>query len=58
VVLGGEETRLDRRIARALEGALRHLAANAGDHGVEPPAGASGGKSRSARSIAARPGRG
>ena len=38
VVLDGEETRLDRRIARELEGALRHLVANAVDHGVEPPA--------------------
>jgi chemotaxis protein histidine kinase CheA/CheY-like chemotaxis protein len=38
VVLSGEETRLDRRIARELEGALRHLIANAVDHGVEPPA--------------------
>ncbi|GMU66713.1 MAG: hypothetical protein AMXMBFR36_29870 [Acidobacteriota bacterium] len=38
VALDGEETRLDRRIARELEGALRHLVANAVDHGLEPPA--------------------
>lgn len=37
VELEGEETRLDRRIARDLEGALRHLVANAVDHGVESP---------------------
>ncbi len=37
VELEGEETRLDRRIARELEGALRHLVANAVDHGIESP---------------------
>jgi len=37
VELEGEETRLDRRIARELEGALRHLVANAVDHGIEGP---------------------
>lgn len=37
VELAGEETRLDRRIARELEGALRHLVANAVDHGIESP---------------------
>ncbi|HSM13322.1 MAG TPA: response regulator [Thermoanaerobaculia bacterium] len=38
VELAGETTRLDRRIARELDGALRHLVANAVDHGVEPAA--------------------
>jgi chemotaxis protein histidine kinase CheA len=38
VELAGESTRLDRRIARELDGALRHLVANAVDHGVEPAA--------------------
>lgn len=37
VALEGEETRLDRRIARELEGALRHLVSNAVDHGIESP---------------------
>ncbi|MEO8198185.1 MAG: response regulator [Thermoanaerobaculia bacterium] len=37
VELEGEETRLDRRIASGLEGALRHLVANAVDHGIESP---------------------
>ncbi len=37
IELEGEETRLDRRIARELDGALRHLVANAVDHGIEPP---------------------
>jgi chemotaxis protein histidine kinase CheA/CheY-like chemotaxis protein len=37
VELEGEETRLDRRIARELDGALRHLVANAVDHGIESP---------------------
>jgi chemotaxis protein histidine kinase CheA/CheY-like chemotaxis protein len=37
VELEGEETRLDRRIARELEEALLHLVRNAVDHGVEPP---------------------
>ncbi|HEX9942613.1 MAG TPA: response regulator [Thermoanaerobaculia bacterium] len=37
VELEGEETRLDRRIARELEEALVHLIRNAVDHGVEPP---------------------
>ncbi len=37
VELEGEETRLDRRIARELEGALRHLVGNAVDHGIESP---------------------
>ena len=37
VELEGEETRLDRHIARELEGALRHLVANAVDHGIENP---------------------
>lgn len=50
VALDGEETRLDRRIARELEGALRHLVANAVDHGVEPPAEReAAGKPRAAR---------
>jgi two-component system chemotaxis sensor kinase CheA len=35
VELEGEATRLDRRIASELEGALRHLVANAVDHGIE-----------------------
>ena len=38
VTLEGESTRLDRRIAREIDGALRHLVANAVDHGVEPAA--------------------
>ncbi|HEX5758115.1 MAG TPA: response regulator [Thermoanaerobaculia bacterium] len=38
VELEGEETRLDRRIARDLEEALLHLVRNAADHGIEPPA--------------------
>jgi chemotaxis protein histidine kinase CheA len=37
VELEGEETRLDRRIARELEEALLHLVRNAVDHGVEAP---------------------
>ncbi len=37
VELEGEETRLDRRIARELEEALLHLVRNAVDHGIEPP---------------------
>ncbi|MFY9819917.1 MAG: response regulator [Thermoanaerobaculia bacterium] len=37
VELEGEETRLDRRIARELEEALLHLVRNAVDHGVESP---------------------
>ena len=37
VELEGEETRLDRRIARELEDALLHLLRNAVDHGIEPP---------------------
>jgi two-component system, chemotaxis family, sensor kinase CheA len=37
VVVEGEETRLDRRIARELEEALLHLVRNAVDHGVESP---------------------
>jgi two-component system chemotaxis sensor kinase CheA len=37
VVVEGEETRLDRRIARELEEALLHLVRNAVDHGVEAP---------------------
>lgn len=35
VVVEGEDTRLDRRIARELEEALLHLVRNAVDHGVE-----------------------
>jgi chemotaxis protein histidine kinase CheA/CheY-like chemotaxis protein len=35
VVVEGEETRLDRRIARELEEALLHLVRNAVDHGIE-----------------------
>ncbi len=38
VELAGEDTRLDRRIARDLEAALIHLVRNAVDHGIEPPA--------------------
>ncbi len=34
----GEETRLDRRIARELEDSLLHLVRNAVDHGIEMPA--------------------
>ena len=37
VELEGEDTRLDRRIARELDEALIHLVRNAVDHGVEPP---------------------
>jgi len=37
VELIGEETRLDRRIARELDEALLHLVRNAVDHGIEPP---------------------
>ncbi len=37
VDLEGEETRLDRRIARELEETLVHLIRNAVDHGIEPP---------------------
>jgi two-component system, chemotaxis family, sensor kinase CheA len=37
VVVEGEDTRLDRRIARELEEALLHLVRNAVDHGVEAP---------------------
>jgi two-component system chemotaxis sensor kinase CheA len=36
VELEGEETRLDRRIARELDEALIHLVRNAVDHGIEP----------------------
>jgi two-component system chemotaxis sensor kinase CheA len=35
VVVEGEDTRLDRRIARELEEALLHLMRNAVDHGIE-----------------------
>lgn len=35
VVVVGEDTRLDRRIARELEEALLHLVRNAVDHGIE-----------------------
>ncbi len=38
ITLDGQETRLDRRIARELEEALLHLVRNAIDHGIEPPA--------------------
>jgi chemotaxis protein histidine kinase CheA/CheY-like chemotaxis protein len=38
VELEGEETRLDRRIARELEEALLHIVRNAVDHGIESPA--------------------
>ena len=48
VELEGEETRLDRRIARELEEALLHLVRNAVDHGIEPP------EARAARGQAAR----
>lgn len=37
VELQGQETRLDRRIARDLEDAFIHLVRNAVDHGVESP---------------------
>jgi two-component system chemotaxis sensor kinase CheA len=37
VELEGEETRLDRRIAREIEEALLHLVRNAVDHGIESP---------------------
>jgi len=37
VELAGEATRLDRRIAQELESVLRHLVANAVDHGLEAP---------------------
>jgi chemotaxis protein histidine kinase CheA/CheY-like chemotaxis protein len=37
VVVEGEDTRLDRRIARELEEALLHLVRNAVDHGIEAP---------------------
>jgi len=37
VELEGEETRLDRRIARELEEALLHIVRNAVDHGIEAP---------------------
>ncbi len=37
IVARGEETRLDRRIARELEEALLHTVRNAVDHGIEPP---------------------
>jgi chemotaxis protein histidine kinase CheA len=36
VRIDGEETRLDRRIARELEESLLHLVRNAVDHGIEP----------------------
>lgn len=38
VQIDGEETRLDRRIARELEESLLHLVRNAVDHGLEPRA--------------------
>lgn len=38
VELEGEDTRLDRRIARELDEALIHLVRNSVDHGIEPPA--------------------
>lgn len=38
VVLEGEDTTLDRRIARDLEEVLIHLVRNAVDHGIEAPA--------------------
>jgi len=48
--LEGEETRLDRRIARELEEALLHLVRNAIDHGLErPEVRARQGKPRSGR---------
>ena len=37
VEIEGEDTRLDRRIARDLEDSLIHLVRNAVDHGLEPP---------------------
>lgn len=37
VELEGEDTRLDRRIARELDDALIHLVRNSVDHGIEPP---------------------
>ncbi len=37
VELAGEETQLDRRITRELEGAIVHLVRNAVDHGIESP---------------------
>jgi chemotaxis protein histidine kinase CheA len=37
VELEGEETRLDRRIARELEESLLHLVRNSVDHGIEAP---------------------
>jgi chemotaxis protein histidine kinase CheA/CheY-like chemotaxis protein len=37
VELEGEDTRLDRRIARELDEALIHLVRNSVDHGIEPP---------------------
>jgi chemotaxis protein histidine kinase CheA/CheY-like chemotaxis protein len=37
VVVEGEDTRLDRRIARELDDALLHLVRNAVDHGIESP---------------------
>lgn len=36
VEISGEETRLDRRIARELDESLLHLVRNAVDHGIEP----------------------
>jgi two-component system chemotaxis sensor kinase CheA len=58
VALAGEETRLDRRIARELDGVLRLLVANAVDHGIETPAErAAAGKPHAGRlSLAARAG--
>jgi chemotaxis protein histidine kinase CheA len=38
VKIEGEETRLDRRIARELEESFLHLVRNAVDHGIEPTA--------------------
>ncbi len=38
VELEGEDTRLDRRIARELDEALIHLVRNSVDHGIEPTA--------------------
>jgi chemotaxis protein histidine kinase CheA len=50
VELEGEDTRLDRRIARELEEALIHLVRNAVDHGIEAPeVRASRGKPRTGR---------
>lgn len=37
VEIAGQDTRLDRRIARDLEDSLIHLVRNAVDHGLEPP---------------------